>query len=63
MRTQWERSQFKRDAETRAAEARARGDEVRAALEKMFRDELASHPDEEDLLLELWDRLTGRQML
>jgi hypothetical protein len=63
MRTQWERSQFKRDAETRAADARVRGEDPRAALEKMFREELAAHPDEEDLLLELWDRLTGRQVL
>lgn len=63
MRTQWERSQFKRDAEARAAEARARGDDPRAALGPMFRLELETHPDEEDLLLELWDRLTGRQIV
>ena len=61
MRTQWERSQFKRDAEERAAAARARGADVRAALEPMFQRELEIHPDEEDLLLELWDQLTGRQ--
>lgn len=61
MRTQWERSQFKRDAEVCAAAARDRGADVRAALEPMFQRELEVHPDEEDLLLELWDRLTGRQ--
>ena len=61
MRTQWERSQFKRDAEARADAARALGADVRAALEPMFQRELEVHSDEEDLLLELWDQLTGRQ--
>jgi hypothetical protein len=63
MRTQWERSQFKRDAETRAAEARARGEDPRTALEPFFQREMAAHPDEEDLLLELWDQLTGHQVI
>ena len=48
-------------ARSRADAARALGADVRAALEPMFQRELEIHPDEEDLLLELWDRLTGRQ--
>ena len=63
MRTEWERSTFKRAATARLAEAREHGEDPKGALAPIFHAELAAHPDEEDLLLELWDQLTGRQLL
>jgi hypothetical protein len=63
MRTEWERSEFKRAATARAARAREQGDDLKTALEPLFHTELAAHPDEEDLLLELWDELISRQVL
>jgi hypothetical protein len=63
MRTEWERSTFKRAATARAMRAREQGEDPKAALEPLFHTERAAHPDEEDLLLELWDQLTGRQMV
>ena len=63
MRTEWERSTFKRAAMARAARAREQGEDPKAVLEPLFHSERAAHPDEEDLLLELWDQLTGRQLL
>lgn len=63
MRTEWERSTFKRAATARLARARESGEEPKAALEPLFHAELAAHPDEEDLLLELWDQLISRQVL
>jgi hypothetical protein len=63
MRTEWERSTFKRAALARLARVRELGEDPRSALAALFQAELAAHPDEEDLLLELWDQLTGRQVL
>jgi hypothetical protein len=63
MRTEWERSTFKRAATARATRAREQGEDPKAALEPLFHKELAAHPDEEDLLLELWDQLISRQVL
>jgi len=47
----------------RATRAREQGEDPKAALEPLFHKELAAHPDEEDLLLELWDQLISRQVL
>lgn len=63
MRTEWERSKFKRTAMVRFAQAQQAGEDARQALAPLFRGEMAAHPDEEDLLLELWDQLTGRPVL
>lgn len=63
MRTEWERSTFKRAALARFAESREREEDPRGALAPLFHGELAAHPEEEDLLLELWDQLTGRPVL
>lgn len=63
MRTEWERSTFKRAATARLEHARKSGEEPKVALRPLFHAELAAHPDEEDLLLELWDQLTSRQVL
>ncbi len=63
MRTEWERSTFKRAATARLARAREQREDPKTALEPLFHKELAAHPDEEDLLLELWDQLISRQVL
>ena len=63
MRTEWERSTFKRAALARFAESREREEDPRGARVPLLHGELAAHPEEEDLLLELWDQLTGRPVL
>ena len=63
MMTDWERETFTREANTLAADALARGNDLRAALVPSFYQALRAHPDEEDRLLELWDRLNSRPVL
>ncbi len=58
--TDWELEQLAQRAAMLAADAVARGIDARAALAPLFREELRAHPDEEDRLLELWDRICSR---
>jgi hypothetical protein len=63
MMTDWEREKFTHETATRAAETLARGDNLRLDLAPLFRQALLCHPDEEDRLIELWDKLTSRPVL
>lgn len=59
----WERDEFTRAAARLAAATLARNEPIRPALEPLFHQALRAHPDEEDRLLALWDRLTSRRVL
>lgn len=63
MMSDWEREEFTRTAANLSAATLARNEPVRPALEPLFRQALEAHPDEEDRLLALWDRLVSRQVL
>ena len=63
MMTDWEREKFTLAAAALGAAALSRGEDVRAALSPLFHQVLLSHPDEEDRLLELWDKLSSRPVL
>ena len=63
MMSDWEREKFTLKVATLAAETLARGGEIRRALSPFFHQALSQHPDEEDRLLQLWDRLTSRPAL
>jgi hypothetical protein len=63
MMSAFQREQFNRAAARLAAETLAQGGDVGPALSPMFQRALQDHPDEDDRLLELWDRLTSRQLL
>jgi hypothetical protein len=63
MMTDWERERFSCEAATLAAEMLARGAAIRPALSPLFHRTIHQHPDEEDRLLELWDKLSSRPVL
>ena len=63
MMTDWEREKFTGEVATLAAVALARGEDLRPTLAPPFQRALARHPDDEDRLLALWDKLTSRQVL
>lgn len=63
MMTDWDVESFRISTTQRAAELQARGGDVRSALAPLFQQAAAHHPEEEDRLLELWDRLTSRPVL
>ena len=63
MMSDWEREQFTEQAATQAAAALARENDIRTTLAPLFRQALVTHADEEDRLLELWDRLSSRPVL
>ena len=58
-----EREDFTREANKLAAGAFAGGGDLRLALAAFFDAAFRQHPDEEDRLLELWAKLTSRQVL
>ena len=58
-----EREEFTLAAARVAADAGARGGDPRQALSPLFADALRAHPDEEDRLLEIWDKLLARPEL
>jgi hypothetical protein len=61
--SEWEWEEFTHKAATVATAALARDASTRTALEPLFNQTLLAHPDEEDRLLAVWDRLTSRAVL
>jgi len=58
---EWE--EFKASTSAAATSAHRNRENVPAALAPLFRHARRLHPDDEDRLLALWDRLTDRAML
>jgi hypothetical protein len=63
MMTDWELGDFEREANKLTIEVLEHGGDLRPALTDSFSRALRQHPDEEDRLLELWDKLTSRLVL
>jgi hypothetical protein len=63
MMSAFQREEFSRSATTLASETLARNGDLRSSLSPLFQQARHEHPDEEDRLLELWDRLTSHRVL
>ena len=63
MMTEWEREKLMLEAAAIAAEVHARGGDVRPALAPLFEQALRRHPNQEAILIELWDKVTSRPVL
>jgi hypothetical protein len=63
MMSAFQREEFSRSAAGLAAETLARNGDLSSSLSPIFQRARHEHPDEEDRLLELWDRLTSRRLL
>jgi hypothetical protein len=63
MMTDREREKLTQEVSALAHAAHVRQDDVEAVLRPIFRRVRDQHPDEDHLLLELWDRFTGRRVV
>jgi hypothetical protein len=63
MMTVWEWEEFTASASAAATSAHQRQENLHASLAPLFLHAKRQHPDDEDRLLALWDRLTDRARL
>ena len=61
--TSREKEQFVTNVTLLAHHLHVSGSDVRAGLSPVFGAAFAQHPDEEDVLIELWDKLVARPVL